>query len=319
MRNTCYKQVVKPVRRERFRNPLDFIKGARMETLSLKAYAKINLTLDVTGKRANGYHDVCMVMQQIDLHDTVTLKKKEDGISLESDSSFLPTDNTNIAWKAASAVAKHVNKNLGVHITINKKIPVAAGLAGGSTDAAAVIRGMNILYNLQLSLEEMMEIGVTIGADVPFCIMGGTALAEGIGEELSPIETGKPLWMVLSKPSVGVSTKKIYEALDVNKIEDHPETRSMISAVKSGDISEISVLLGNVLEPVTLSLYPSVGVLKSKMKEYGACGVLMSGSGPSVFGLFKTYEKACTAAKRLKRSYKQTFVTKTINGGQDNE
>lgn len=290
-----------------------------MESISLKAYAKINLALDVTGKRTNGYHDVSMVMQQIDLHDTVTLKKRPSGISLESESEFLPKDKTNIAWRAAEAVAGHVNKELGVHIIIEKRIPVAAGLAGGSTDAAAVIRGLNKMYGLGLSLKEMMEIGVTIGADVPFCIMGGTALAEGIGEQLTPIETGKPLWMVLAKPSVGVSTKKIYEALNFEAIENHPETELMISAVKSGDMSEISVLLGNVLEPVTLSLYPSVGVLKSKMKEYGACGVLMSGSGPSVFGLFKTYEKACTAAKRLSRSYKQTFVTKTINGGYEDE
>lgn len=290
-----------------------------MEAIKLKAYAKINLTLDVIGKRENGYHDVQMVMQQIDLHDIVTLETREGGISLESESEFLPKNDTNIAWRAAEAVSKHVGRELGVHIIIEKNIPVAAGLAGGSTDAAAVIRGLNIMYDLGLSLEEMMEIGVTIGADVPFCIMGGTALAEGIGEELSKIDLSKPFWIVLSKPSVGVSTKKIYEALNYKSIEDHPETNSMIDAVKCGDISEISELLGNVLEPVTLSLYPSVGVLKSKMKEYGASGTLMSGSGPSVFGLFKSYEKACTAAKRLKRVYKQTYVTKTIIGGYEDE
>ena len=291
------------------------IRGEAMKSISLKAYAKINLTLDVTDKRPNGYHDVRMVMQQIDLHDIVTLEKRESGVSLESESEFLPKDNTNIAWRAAEAVSSHVSRELGVNIHIEKNIPVAAGLAGGSTDAAAVIRGLNIMYDLGLTLQEMMDIGVSIGADVPFCIMGGTALAEGIGEELTPINPGKPVWMVLSKPSVGVSTKKIYEALDYKLINNHPETESMIKAVKCGDIGEISMLLGNVLEPVTLSLYPSVGVLKSKMKEYGACGTLMSGSGPSVFGLFKSYEKACTAAKRLQRVYKQTFVTKTIIGG----
>lgn len=290
-----------------------------METVSLKAYAKINLTLDVTGKRDNGYHDVRMVMQQIDLHDTVTLTKLESGIELETNSSFLPTDDSNIAWKAAQAVSDHVGRHLGVKIYIEKNIPVAAGLAGGSTDAAAVIRGLNHLYDLGLSQDTMMQIGVTIGADVPFCIMGGTAIAEGIGEELKEIRPGKSLWMVLSKPSVGVSTKRIYTALDYKKINNHPETESMVEAVKCGDIGEISLLLGNVLEPVTLSLYPSVGSLKSKMKEYGACGSLMSGSGPSVFGLFKSYDKACTAAKRLKRVYKQTFVTKTIIGGYENE
>ncbi len=290
-----------------------------MNKLSIRAYAKVNFTLDVTNKRENGYHDVRMVMQQIDLHDIVTLEKREEGISLESKNKFLPKDHTNIAWKAAKAVAEHVNKELGVHIKIEKNIPVAAGLAGGSTDAAAVIRGMNKIYELGLSLNEMMEIGVTIGADVPFCIMGGTALAEGIGENLSSIELEKSFWMVLAKPSLGVSTKKIYEALDYKKIENHPETEAMIGAVQCGDIGAVSGLLGNVLEPVTLSLYPSVGDLKLKMKEFGACGTLMSGSGPSVFGLFKSYEKACTAAKRLKRIYKQTYVTKTIIGGHRDE
>jgi len=281
----------------------------------MKAYAKINLTLDVVNKRENGYHDVRMVMQQIDLHDTVVIKKQVNGISLESDNAFLPNNQSNIAWKAAKAVSSKVGKDLGVHIKIEKRIPVSAGLAGGSTDAAAVIRGMNALYELGLSQQEMMDIGVTIGADVPFCIMGGTALAEGIGEELSEINAGNSIWLVLAKPSLGVSTKKVYEALDYKTIENHPMTDAMIDAVKCGDIGEISELLGNVLEPVTLSLYPSVGVLKSKMKEFGACGTLMSGSGPSVFGLFKNYDKACAAAKRLKRIYKQTYVTNTIIGG----
>jgi len=290
-----------------------------MNSVSIDAYAKINLTLDVTGKRENGYHDVRMVMQQIDLHDVVKLEKRNRGITLESNSKFLPKDQTNIAWKAARAVFDEVNQDLGVHIKIEKNIPVAAGLAGGSTDAAAVIRGLNKMYDLNLSLKEMMEIGVTIGADVPFCIMGGTALAEGIGENLSPIAPDKSHWLVLSKPSVGVSTKKIYEALNYKTINKHPETEAMIDAVLCGDIGEISGLLGNVLEPVTLSLYPSVGDLKSKMKEFGASGTLMSGSGPSVFGLFKSYEKACAAAKRLKRIYKQTYVTKTIIGGYEHE
>ncbi len=290
-----------------------------METLSLKAYAKINLTLDVTGKRENGYHDVRMIMQQIDLHDKVTLEKRDSGISLTSDNAFLPCDRSNIAWRAAEAVSEFVSRDLGVAIFIEKRIPVAAGLAGGSTDAAAVIRGMNLLYELGLSLQQMKDIGVGIGADVPFCIQGGTALAEGIGEALTPIDADKSHWIVLSKPSLGVSTKLVYEALDYRTIASHPDTEAMINHVKRGDANGIANLLENVLEPVTLSLYPSVGSLKAKMKEYGACGVLMSGSGPSVFGLFKSYEKACAAAKRLERIYKQTFVTRTIVGGYQDE
>lgn len=290
-----------------------------MDKISIKAFAKINLTLDVTGKRENGYHDVQMVMQQIDLHDLVVLERREQGISLETDADYLPLDDTNIAWKAAEAVMAWTGRKMGIHIRIEKHIPVAAGLAGGSTDAAAVIQGMNILYELGLSQQDMMDIGVGIGADVPFCILGGTALAEGIGEKLRPVELNKPMWMVLSKPGIGVSTKKIYEALNYKSIDNHPKTQAMVSAVESGDVGEICELLGNVLEPVTLSLYPTVGVLKGKMKEFGACGVLMSGSGPSVFGIFKSYEKACTAANRLKRIYKQTYVTKTIIGGQEDE
>ncbi len=290
-----------------------------MKEMSLKAYAKINLTLDVTGKRENGYHDVRMVMQQIDLHDVVTLKKRDEGIVLESDSVFLPGNAANIAWRAAEAVSDYVNKDLGVEIYIEKNIPVAAGLAGGSTDAAAVIKGLNQLYDLNLTLEQMKEIGVGIGADVPFCIQGGTALAEGIGEVLTPIVNNTSHWLVLCKPSLGVSTKKVYGALDYTLIEAHPETKRMIHAVEDGDMKAISTFLANVLEPVTLSLYPSVGAVGAKMKEFGACGVLMSGSGPSVFGLFKSYDKACVAAKRLKRIYKQTFVTKTIIGGYQDE
>lgn len=290
-----------------------------MKEISLKAYAKINLTLDVTGKRENGYHDVRMVMQQIELHDIVTLKKRDEGIVLESDSAFLPGNAANIAWRAAEAVSDYVNKDLGVAIFIEKNIPVAAGLAGGSTDAAAVIKGLNQLYDLNLTLEQMKEIGVGIGADVPFCIQGGTALAEGIGEVLTPIVNDTPHWLVLCKPSLGVSTKKVYGALDYTLIGEHPKTDQMMDAVENGDMKAMSALLANVLEPVTLSLYPSVGAVGAKLKEFGACGVLMSGSGPSVFGLFKSYDKACAAAKRLKRIYKQTFVTKTIIGGYQDE
>ncbi len=290
-----------------------------MNRVQLKAHAKINLTLDVVGKRENGYHDVEMIMQQVDLHDIITLGKREDDqIVLTSDAPYLPKGQGNIAWRAAKAICNHVDKNLGVSIHIEKHIPVAAGLAGGSTDAAAVINGMNDLFDLGLTLEERRAIGVQIGADVPFCIQGGCALAKGIGEELTVLHPAKSMWLVLAKPSIGVSTKTVYEALDHKKIVNHPDTDAMKAALESGALGVVADELGNVLEDVTLKLYPVVGEVKKKLREYGAKAVLMSGSGPTVFGLFSDYERAKTAAKRLVRLYPQTHVTKTLTGGNKN-
>ncbi len=243
-----------------------------MEQCTLKAFAKINLTLDVVGKRPNGYHDVQMIMQQIDLHDDVTLRKQDKGIELVTDSPFIPVDRRNIAYLAAEKMFKRYNIESGLHIQIDKRIPVAAGLAGGSTDAAAVIKGIDQLFNLNLKLEDMMEVGLELGADVPFCIMGGAALAEGIGEKLTPIRGLKEGWMVLSKPNIGVSTQEVYQRLKWDAINKHPDTDAMLEAIEQNDMHGVASGLCNVLEEVTVGLYPAVKELKDRFHEYGQWG-----------------------------------------------
>jgi len=284
-----------------------------LEQCTLKAFAKINLTLDVVGKRPNGYHDVQMIMQQIDLHDDVTLRKQDKGIKLVTDSPFIPVDRRNIAYLAAEKMFKRYDIESGLHIQIDKRIPVAAGLAGGSTDAAAVIKGIDQLFNLNLKLEDMMEVGLELGADVPFCIMGGAALAEGIGEKLTPIGGLKEGWMVLSKPNIGVSTQEVYQRLKWDAINKHPDTDGMLEAIEQNDMHGVASGLCNVLEEVTVGLYPAVKELKDRFHEYGAVGVLMSGSGPSVFAFFKNYDKAKKAHKNIARIYNQTYLVSTVN------
>ncbi len=284
-----------------------------MDRIDLRAYAKINLTLDVVGKRADGYHLVQMIMQQIDLYDDISLVRSDNGISLQSDSAYVPENPQNLAWRAVALMQKELGLKDGVHINIRKQIPVAAGLAGGSTDAAAVIHGYAQLCGASLTLEEKMKLGLKLGADVPFCLMGGAALAEGIGEVLTPVTGLKDSWLVVCKPNFGVSTKEIYTALDWERISVHPDTESMLKALDKGSVHGICPLLGNVLEPVTCARYPEVKALKDKLLQYGADGALMSGSGPTVFGIFKSAEKARSACVNLKRFYRQTYAVKTIN------
>lgn len=284
-----------------------------MDRIDLRAYAKINLTLDVVGKRADGYHLVQMIMQQIDLYDDISLVRSDNGISLQSDSAYVPETPQNLAWKAVALMQKELGLKAGVHINIRKQIPVAAGLAGGSTDAAAVIHGYARLCGVSLTLEEKMMLGLKLGADVPFCLVGGAALAEGIGEVLTPVTGLKDCWLVVCKPNFGVSTKEIYTALDWERISAHPDTEGMLKALEKGTVHGVCPLLGNVLEPVTCTRYPEVKALKDKMLQYGADGALMSGSGPTVFGIFKSAEKARSACVNLKRFYRQTYAVKTIN------
>lgn len=284
-----------------------------MEQQTLKAYAKVNLTLDVIGKLPNGYHEVKMIMQQINLYDEVTISKRKTGIELRTNSGFIPKDNRNIAFKAAQIMVERYDIKSGIQIYIDKRIPISAGLAGGSTDAAAVIKGINLLFKLNLTLDEQMKIGLELGADVPFCIMGGAAIAEGIGEKLTPIKGLKHGWMVLAKPSIGVSTKEVYQKLNWDQIKKHPNTEDMLNAIDKDEIHDVSAQLCNVLEEVTLELYPVVKELKDRFYEYGGLGVLMSGSGPSVFGFFKTYDKAKKAQKKLSRIYNQSYLISTVN------
>ncbi len=253
--------------------------------LSVKAPAKINLSLDVLHKREDGFHEVEMVMTTIDLADRVELNTlDEDIIKIESSGGYVPSDFRNLAYQAADLLKKECNRKDGVHITIDKHIPVSAGLAGGSSDAAATLKGLNELWDLGLSMDELAVLGAKIGSDVSFCVYGGTALATGRGEIIKSIPSPPPCWVVLAKPAIGVSTADVYRNLKLAEVE-HPDIRAMVDAIERKDFHQICDLLGNVLESVTLEDYPDVSHIKSQMARLGAEGVLMSGSGPTVFGL----------------------------------
>lgn len=291
-----------------------------MQTIELKALAKINLGLDVIGKRENGYHDVRMIMQTIYLYDDVKIERKKNNkkISIESNLYFLPSNDNNIAYKAAQMLIDEFKLEDGVHITLKKRIPVAAGLAGGSANAAAVLFGMNRLFDLKLSQEELMERGVKLGADVPYCIMRGTVLAEGIGEELTPLSPMPKCYVLIAKPSIGVSTKVVYEKLDSSPILEHPDIDGIINALDENDLELVTKRMGNVLEQVTISDYPVIEEIKDTMKACGAQNAMMSGSGPTVFGIFlkkKDAQEAMVAIKR-KKIAKQIHLTNVHNVGR---
>lgn len=281
---------------------------------TLKAYAKINLGLDVLCRRPDGYHEVRMVMQTIDLWDELTLERAESGILLTTDSEDLSTDQSNLAYRAARLMLENYPVLGGVKIHLQKNIPIAAGMAGGSTDAAAVMKGMNEFFKLGLSREELMQKSVAIGADVPYCILGGTALAEGIGEKLTPLPPAPACFVLVARPDISVSTREVYQRLDTGGIREHPDIGGMVSAVKAGSLSGILSRLGNVLETVTVSAHPVIGSLKAELLRLGAAGSLMSGSGPTVFGLFPEESAARQAFLRLKErpEAKQVFLTKLI-------
>ncbi len=284
-----------------------------MNQLELKALAKINLGLDVLGKRENGYHDVRMIMQSIYLYDTIRIEKTEadEGISLCSNLSYLPSDGSNIAYKAAELLKEEFGIREGVRITLDKHIPVAAGLAGGSSNAAAVLFGMNRMFRLGLSQKELMERGVKLGADVPYCIMRGTVLAEGIGEELTRLPAMPKCTVLIAKPPVSVSTKTVYEALDAKEIPKHPDIDGIIKGLEEGDLRQIARSMGNVLEDVTIPMHPVIAQIKQEMLEAGAIGAMMSGSGPTVFGLFENRAAARTAQKNIREKSlaRQVYVT----------
>ncbi len=286
-----------------------------MESITVKSRAKINLSLDILGVLPNGYHEVEMIMQQIDLYDLVTVTRIDTGIEVSSNLYYLPTDSSNIAWKAAKLLMDRYDIQSGVKIHLEKKVPVAAGLAGGSANAAAVMRAMNELFNLGLGREEMMALGLTLGADVPFCFLEGAAVARGIGEELEPIKGLENIWVLLSKPNIGVSTREIYKAYDQHEVQRHPNTPLLIEATEKSDIACLTGEMYNVLEEVTRSLYPMVTEVKRRIHQSGAQAVMMSGSGPTVFGLFTHYDRAQKAEKQLKKWYQQTYLVKTYSGG----
>lgn len=282
-----------------------------MEQYDIKAYAKINLGLDVVQKLPNGYHEVRMIMQAVGIYDELTLEKTDAGIYLTTDSGELPTDENNLIYRAARLMQQTYQIEGGVRIHLRKTIPIAAGMAGGSTDAAATMKGMNNLFGLGLSVPELMDLSVRIGADVPYCILGGTALAEGIGEKLTSLPAAPTCHVLIAKPDINVSTKYVYEHLDSAGIQHHPDIDGMVSAIRAGSLPGILERLENVLEAVTIPLYPVIADLKKRMLELGAAGSLMSGSGPTVFGIFTDREKASDAYEQLlsENIAKQIFLT----------
>ena len=286
------------------------------DTVMLKALAKINLGLDVLGRRENGYHDVKMVMQTIYLYDNVTISKTEEsGIQVESNLFYLPVDENNIAYKAAKKLMDEFQIQEGVRIVLEKHIPVAAGMAGGSSNAAAVLVGMNRLFSLGLSQEELMERGVSLGADVPYCVMRGTVLAEGIGEILTPLPPLPKCYVLIAKPGISVSTKQVYEKLDSKEIEEHPDIDGILDGLEHGDLRKIANSMGNVLEKVTIEDYPIIEDIKRTMKEAGALNAMMSGSGPTVFGLFEDKKAAMEARTTIKKMNiaKQVYLANVHN------
>lgn len=284
--------------------------------ISLKALAKINLGLDVVRRREDGYHEVRMIMQTIHLYDRLDIKRtKESGIQIQTNLSFLPVNENNLIYKAAKLLMDEFSITDGVSVKLDKRIPVAAGMAGGSTDAAAMLFGMNRLFSLGLTKRQLMERGVQIGADVPYCIMRGTALAEGIGEELSPLDPMVKCPVLIAKPSISVSTKFVYQNLKLDDTTVHPDIDLLIEDIKAKNLYDIAAHMGNVLETVTIPNYPVIDEIKKHMLSHGAVGAMMSGSGPTVFGLFDDEATAKKAYKAMRSSHlaRQVYLTSVYN------
>lgn len=286
--------------------------------LTLSANAKINLTLDILGTREDGYHEVAMIMQEISLHDTLSMGKINQGISLtiviEGQQGTLPADESNLCWKAAALVQKEYNLQEGVEIHLTKRIPMAAGLAGGSADAAAVLKGMNHLFRLGMTEARLCELGARLGSDIPFCIMGGTMLATGRGEILTRLPSFPRLSVVLAKPPVGVSTAWAYKTYDAGYDGPHPDNEAMLEAIHGGDAHKAAGLLCNVLEGVTETEHPVIADYKRLMMEHGAMASMMSGSGPTIFGLVREKQQAWHLADTLKKYDGEAgvFVAETL-------
>ena len=286
--------------------------------MRLRALAKINLGLDILRKREDGYHEVRMIMQTIQMYDVLKMKKvKKPGISLSVNYPYIPSDERNLVYKAAKLLMDEFQVKEGVDICLEKFIPVAAGMAGGSSDAAAAMVGINRLFKLGLSERELMDRAVNIGADVPYCIMRGTALAEGIGEKLTRIAQIPDCFVLIGKPGISVSTKMAYESLQLDKISSHPDIDGMIRDIENGDLLTMTEKMGNVFEPGIIEKYPVIGEIKDLMEDNGALKAMMSGSGPTVFGIFDDREKMDAAAAVLRESglAKTVFATEVTKTG----
>jgi 4-diphosphocytidyl-2-C-methyl-D-erythritol kinase len=278
-----------------------------------KAPAKINLMLDVLHKRPDGYHEVEMVMTMVDLSDRLEMVElPRDTIIISSQAGYIPLDEKNLAFQAARLIKDRYDVKDGVHIHLDKKIPVAAGLAGGSSDAAATLRGLNRLWGLGIPTDELQLLGAELGSDVPFCVTGGTALATGRGEKLTPIPNPPQMWVILAKPPINVSTAEIYTRFKSNQITKHPSAAAMIEAIQSGNFYDVCGQLGNVLEDVTLKLHPQVQQLKEAMMNLGAEGTLMSGSGPTVFGLVSKESKVPRIYNGLRGFCREVYAVRSL-------
>lgn len=281
----------------------------------LRAMAKINLSLDVLGKRADGYHEVRMVMQTIGMYDRLNLTPVPGlpGIHLRTNLPYIPADGSNLAVRGASILMDEFGVTDGLEIQLDKFIPVAAGLAGGSSDAAQAMIGVNRLFRLGLSREDLMKRGAAIGADVPYCILGGTALSEGIGDILTPLAPMPDVCILLCKPNINVSTRDVYTSLHLDGQTVHPDVDAQIGALSRGDILGVAApgAMYNVLETVTAAKYPVIREIEETMKSMGACAAIMSGSGPTVFGIFEDEKKAmdCRVFLRKTRQSARTFLT----------
>ena len=286
-----------------------------MKQIRLKAMAKINLGLDVVRKREDGYHEVRMIMQTVNLYDKLFISVSgEPGIRLKTNLGFLPVNENNLIYKAAKLLIDEFEITDGVDIQLQKFIPVAAGMAGGSSDAATTLIGMNQLFDLKLSRRQLMERGVKLGADVPYCVTGGTALSEGIGEILTRLPDVPRGYVLVAKPGVSVSTKFVYTNLKLDQIEKHPDIDGQIEAIRRQDFKKMAELMGNLLETVTIPEYPVIQEIKDFMMKCGAVNAMMSGSGPTVFGLFNNHRQAETACDSLRESglAKMVFLTTFI-------
>ncbi|RAP73319.1 4-(cytidine 5'-diphospho)-2-C-methyl-D-erythritol kinase [Paenibacillus montanisoli] len=278
-----------------------------------KAPAKINLLLDVKRKREDGFHEVEMIMTMVDLADRLEMEElPRDTIIISSQAGYIPLDEKNLAFQAARLIKDRYNVRKGVYIHLDKKIPVAAGLAGGSSDAAATLRGLNRLWQLGISEDELCTLGAELGSDVPFCVTGGTAIARGRGEKLERISNPPQCWVILAKPPINVSTADVYGKLRASELKHHPSTADMLDAIKNGSFSDVCTYLGNVLETVTLQLHPEVLQLKEIMQRLGADGVLMSGSGPTVFGLVSKEAKVSRIYNGLRGFCKEVYVVRML-------
>lgn len=283
-----------------------------MKKVVTKSFAKINLSLDVLGRLENGYHEVQMVMQTVSVFDLITVSKIKNGIELSTNLPYLPIDQNNIAYKAAEEFFNYTGIKEGVSIDISKRIPVGAGLAGGSSNASAVLKAMNKLFGTGLSLKELCSIGVKLGADVPYCVLGGTRLAEGIGEKLSSLPKLPKCSIVLVKPSFSISTKSVYEKIDSCIDFKRPHTKNLIQGLHESNLDMIADSMGNVLEEVSLTEHPILQDVKDELYRLGAIRAQMSGSGPTVFGIFRTYDEARNAKKQLWGKYKTVYICSPV-------